>query len=53
GQCSEAHLDDLVRLGGTMRIASKCGLGQSSANVFCSLVEHFRDDLLGRVDVTI
>lgn len=53
GQCSEAHLDDLVRLGGTMRIASKCGLGQSSANVFCSLVEHFRDDLLGRVAVTV
>jgi [NiFe] hydrogenase diaphorase moiety large subunit len=53
GTCTPEHLDDLVRLGGTMAIASKCGLGQSSANVFRSLVEHFRDDLLGRVPVSV
>jgi [NiFe] hydrogenase diaphorase moiety large subunit len=53
GQCTPEHLDDLVRLGGTMRIASKCGLGQSSANVFCSVVEHFREDVLGRVPIMV
>ncbi len=31
-----------------MRVASKCGLGQSSPNAFLSIVEHFRHEILGR-----
>ena len=32
----------------TMQIASKCGLGQSRGNVFLSIVEHFREEIMGR-----
>jgi len=31
-------------------LASKCGLGQSAPNAFLSIVEHFRDEILGRAD---
>jgi [NiFe] hydrogenase diaphorase moiety large subunit len=48
GKCSAAYLDELVGLGQTMQISSKCGLGQSSANAFLSIVEHFPDDIMGR-----
>jgi [NiFe] hydrogenase diaphorase moiety large subunit len=48
GRCSMAYLNELCRLGRTMQLASKCGLGQSSPNAFLSIVEHYRDDLLGR-----
>jgi [NiFe] hydrogenase diaphorase moiety large subunit len=37
-----------VSLGQTMQIASKCGLGQSSANAFLSIVEQFPDEIMGR-----
>jgi [NiFe] hydrogenase diaphorase moiety large subunit len=40
-------------LGETMRIASKCGLGQSAPNAFLSIVEHFRDEIMGRTEVVI
>jgi [NiFe] hydrogenase diaphorase moiety large subunit len=46
GECTDERLEDLVRLGHTMQVASKCGLGQSSPNVFLSLVEHHRSELL-------
>ena len=40
--------EELVKLGETMQVASKCGLGQSSPNAFLSIVENFRDELMGR-----
>ncbi len=46
GEMTPERLRDLVKLGHTMQAASKCGLGQSSANVFLSIVEHA--DVLGR-----
>jgi [NiFe] hydrogenase diaphorase moiety large subunit len=49
GTCSMAYLKDLVALGETMQVASKCGLGQSSPNAFISVVRHFRDEIMGRV----
>lgn len=49
GECSVEHLEDLVRLGGTMQIASKCGLGQAAPNVFLSIVEHYRDEIVDRL----
>jgi len=48
GRCSAAYLKELVSLGETIQIASKCGLGQSSANAFLSIVEHFKEEIMGR-----
>ncbi len=36
-----------------MQVASKCGLGQSSPNAFLSILEHFPDEILGRVPVPV
>jgi [NiFe] hydrogenase diaphorase moiety large subunit len=49
GQCSMAYLRELCALGETMQLASKCGLGQSAPNAFVSIVDHFRDELMGRI----
>jgi [NiFe] hydrogenase diaphorase moiety large subunit len=49
GKCSMSYLNELCSLGETMQIASKCGLGQSSPNCFLSIVEHFQDEIMGRV----
>ena len=38
GECPPECLEDLRRLAGTMQIASKCGLGQASPNIFLSIV---------------
>ncbi|MCP4638961.1 MAG: dehydrogenase [bacterium] len=50
GQCSMQYLRELCALGETMQLASKCGLGQSSPNAFLSIVEHFRDEIMGRTE---
>jgi len=47
GKCSIKYLRELQALGETMRLASKCGLGQSSPNAFLSITEHFKDEILG------
>ena len=49
GKCSLGYLRELQALGRTMQAASKCGLGQSSANAFLDITEHFRSEILGRV----
>lgn len=49
GRCSMDYLEELCDLGETMQQASKCGLGQSAPNALLSIVEHFRDEILGRV----
>ena len=48
GRCSTGYLAELTQLGEIMQLASKCGLGQSSPNAFLSIVEHFRDEIMGR-----
>ncbi len=48
GECSTRYLHELCALGETMQLASKCGLGQSAPNAFLSIVEHFREELMGR-----
>ena len=48
GCCSYNYLRELRGLGETMRLASKCGLGQSAANAFMSITEHFSAEVLGR-----
>ena len=49
GECSMKRLHELCALGETMQIASKCGLGQTSPNAFLSIVENFRDEIMGRL----
>jgi [NiFe] hydrogenase diaphorase moiety large subunit len=48
GKCSASYLREIVALGESIHAASKCGLGQSSGNVFLSIVEHFREEIMGR-----
>jgi len=48
GKCSTRYLHELCALGETMQLASKCGLGQSAPNAFLSIVQHFREELMGR-----
>jgi [NiFe] hydrogenase diaphorase moiety large subunit len=48
GACSSAYLKELLALGETMQLASKCGLGQSSPNAFVSIMMHFQAEILGR-----
>ena len=48
GECSSECLLELTGLGDTMQVASKCGLGQSSPNVFLSMVKNFGPEILDR-----
>ena len=48
GCCPPGYLEELCRLGETMQLASKCGLGQSSANAFLSIVKHFGPEITSR-----
>jgi [NiFe] hydrogenase diaphorase moiety large subunit len=45
GEFTFAYINTLKELGSTMRVASKCGLGQSSPNSFLSILENFRNEL--------
>jgi len=36
----------LLRLTETMQYTAKCGLGQSVANSFSSIVENFREEMI-------
>jgi [NiFe] hydrogenase diaphorase moiety large subunit len=48
GGLSAGKLNELLALGETMKLASKCGLGQTSPNAFISIVEKFPEEVLGR-----
>jgi len=48
GKCSIKHLRKLKDLGHTMQKASKCGLGQAAPNAFLTIIEDFKNDVLGR-----
>lgn len=41
-----AYLDKLLKLTETMQYTAKCGLGQSVANSFSSIVENFREEMI-------
>ncbi len=40
------YLDKLMKLTDTMKMTAKCGLGQSVANSFSSIVENFREEMI-------
>ena len=46
GEKSSAYLDKLLELAETMRVTAKCGLGQSVANSFSSIVKNFKEEMI-------
>jgi [NiFe] hydrogenase diaphorase moiety large subunit len=46
GESKSTYLNELVKLADTMKIASKCGLGQSVGNAFRSIVENFKEEII-------
>ena len=46
GDKPPAYLEELIKLSETMKISSKCGLGQSVANSFASIVENFKEEMI-------
>ena len=46
GERPPSYLEDLKRLAQTMKIAAKCGLGQSVANPFNSIIDNFREEII-------
>ena len=46
GEKSAAYLSTLQKLADTMKVASKCGLGQSVANSFYSIVDNFKEEMI-------
>jgi len=46
GEKNPGYLDDLKKLAKTMKVAAKCGLGQSVANPFVSIVSNFREEII-------
>ncbi|MCG8582453.1 MAG: hypothetical protein MI866_21185 [Bacteroidales bacterium] len=46
GEQSSSYLDKLLDLAEAMRVTAKCGLGQSVANSFSSIVENFREEMI-------
>ncbi len=46
GEKNSRYLDELVKLASTMKVASKCGLGQSVGNAFKSIVENFKEEII-------
>lgn len=41
-----SYLEDLQKLSETMKVASKCGLGQSVPNPFNSIINNFREEII-------
>jgi len=46
GEKPASYLDKLLALTETMKATAKCGLGQSVANSFQSIVENFREEMI-------
>ncbi len=46
GEKSSNYLDKMLLLAENMRRTAKCGLGQSVANSFSSIVENFREEMI-------
>jgi [NiFe] hydrogenase diaphorase moiety large subunit len=46
GESKSTYLNELMKLADTMKIAAKCGLGQSVGNAFKSIVSNFREEII-------
>ncbi|HMS63885.1 MAG TPA: NADH-ubiquinone oxidoreductase-F iron-sulfur binding region domain-containing protein [Ignavibacteria bacterium] len=48
GDIKPGYIEKLKELGETMKISSKCGLGQTSPNPFISILENFKDEIFSK-----
>lgn len=48
GDCALSYIKELIELGKTMQLASKCGLGQSSPNPFISIMTNFENEIFSQ-----
>ncbi len=48
GECTVSYLKELIELGKSMQLSSKCGLGQSSPNPFISIMTHFENEIFSQ-----
>jgi [NiFe] hydrogenase diaphorase moiety large subunit len=46
GEKTATYLDQLMKLSETMKSTAKCGLGQSVANSFSSIVSNFKEEMI-------
>ena len=46
GEMPSSYLNQLLKLTETMKVASKCGLGQSVHNSFSSIVKNFKEEMI-------
>lgn len=46
GEAKSTYLTELTKLADSMKIAAKCGLGQSVGNAFKSIVGNFREEII-------
>ncbi|MCK9617072.1 MAG: hypothetical protein M0R21_04485 [Lentimicrobiaceae bacterium] len=46
GEKPPSYLEELKRLAVTMKLAAKCGLGQSVGNPFSSIIDNFREEII-------
>ena len=46
GDRKPSYLDELKKLALTMKSSAKCGLGQSVANPFNSIIDNFREEII-------
>ena len=46
GEQPSSYLDKFMELAEAMRVTAKCGLGQSVANSFSSIVENFKEEMI-------
>ncbi len=46
GEKPAEYLDQLIELSRTMKLTSKCGLGQSVTNSFASIIINFREEMI-------
>jgi [NiFe] hydrogenase diaphorase moiety large subunit len=45
-EVKSTYLNELMKLADTMKVAAKCGLGQSVGNAFKSIVDNFREEII-------
>ncbi|ROL61774.1 iron hydrogenase [Bacteroidetes/Chlorobi group bacterium ChocPot_Mid] len=48
GDCALSYIKELIELGKSMQLASKCGLGQSSPNPFISIMTNFENEIFSQ-----
>jgi [NiFe] hydrogenase diaphorase moiety large subunit len=46
GRCPTKYLQQLCSLSASMQATAKCGLGQSSPNMFLSVLQHFKGEVM-------